>query len=100
MSGKSSTFAPVMKKDIINKKMIALALASSVAPISLWAGTSNVLSLVNERVDNADFKVFTDSSKVFDIDEVVVVSQPKENSIAFASSHSAVLLLVDFRYRN
>ena len=59
--------------------MIALALASSVAPISLWAGTSNVLSLVNERVDNADFKVFTDSSKVFDIDEVVVVSQPKEN---------------------
>lgn len=58
--------------------MIALALASSVAPISLWAGTSNVLSLVNERVDNADFKVFTDSSKVFDIDEVVVVSQPKE----------------------
>lgn len=57
--------------------MIALALASSVAPIS-WAGTSNVLSLVNERVDNADFKVFTDSSKVFDIDEVVVVSQPKE----------------------
>ena len=78
MSGKSCTFAPVMKKDIINKKMIALALASSVAPISLWAGTSNVLSLVNERVDNADFKVFTDSSKVFDIDEVVVVSQPKE----------------------
>lgn len=59
--------------------MIALALASSVAPISLWAGTSNVLSLVNERVDNTDFKVFTDSSKVFDIDEVVVVSQPKEN---------------------
>ena len=59
--------------------MIALALASSVAPISLWAGTSNVLSLVNERVDNADFKVFTDSSKVFDIDEVVVISQPKEN---------------------
>ena len=59
--------------------MIALALASSVAPISLWAATSNVLSLVNERVDNADFKVFTDSSKVFDIDEVVVVSQPKEN---------------------
>lgn len=58
--------------------MIALALASSVAPISLSAGTSNVLSLVNERVDNADFKVFTDSSKVFDIDEVVVVSQPKE----------------------
>lgn len=58
--------------------MIALALASSVAPISLWAGTSNVLSLVNERVDNTDFKVFTDSSKVFDIDEVVVVSQPKE----------------------
>lgn len=58
--------------------MVALALASSVAPISLWAGTSNVLSLVNERVDNADFKVFTDSSKVFDIDEVVVVSQPKE----------------------
>lgn len=57
--------------------MIALALASSVTPIS-WAGTSNVLSLVNERVDNADFKVFTDSSKVFDIDEVVVVSQPKE----------------------
>jgi iron complex outermembrane recepter protein len=67
-----------MKKDIINKKMIALALASSVAPISLWAGTSNVLSLVNERVDNINFKVFTDSSKVFDIDEVVVVSQPKE----------------------
>lgn len=59
--------------------MIALALASSVAPISLWAGTSNVLSLVNERVDNTNFKVFTDSSKVFDIDEVVVVSQPKEN---------------------
>ena len=59
--------------------MIALALASSVAPISLWAGTSNVLSLDNKRVDNADFKVFTDSSKVFDIDEVVVVSQPKEN---------------------
>ena len=58
--------------------MIALALASSVAPISLWAGTSNVLSLVNERVDNTNFKVFTDSSKVFDIDEVVVVSQPKE----------------------
>lgn len=58
--------------------MIALALASSVAPISLWAGTSNVLSLDNKRVDNADFKVFTDSSKVFDIDEVVVVSQPKE----------------------
>lgn len=58
--------------------MIALALASSVAPISLWAGTSNVLSLVNERVDNMNFKVFTDSSKVFDIDEVVVVSQPKE----------------------
>lgn len=58
--------------------MIALALASSVAPISLWAGTSNVLSLVNERVDNTKFKVFTDSSKVFDIDEVVVVSQPKE----------------------
>lgn len=59
--------------------MVALALASSVAPISLWAGTSNVLSLDNKRVDNADFKVFTDSSKVFDIDEVVVVSQPKEN---------------------
>lgn len=59
--------------------MIALALASSVAPISLWAGTSNVLSLDNKRVDNTDFKVFTDSSKVFDIDEVVVVSQPKEN---------------------
>ena len=58
--------------------MIALALASSVAPISLWAGTSNVLSLDNKRVDNTDFKVFTDSSKVFDIDEVVVVSQPKE----------------------
>lgn len=58
--------------------MIALALASSVAPISLWAGTSNVLSLDNKRVDNPDFKVFTDSSKVFDIDEVVVVSQPKE----------------------
>lgn len=58
--------------------MVALALASSVAPISLWAGTSNVLSLDNKRVDNADFKVFTDSSKVFDIDEVVVVSQPKE----------------------
>ena len=58
--------------------MIALALASSVAPISLWAGTSHVLSLDNKRVDNADFKVFTDSSKVFDIDEVVVVSQPKE----------------------
>lgn len=58
--------------------MIALALASSVAPISLWAGTSNVLSRDNKRVDNADFKVFTDSSKVFDIDEVVVVSQPKE----------------------
>ena len=79
--------------------MIALALASSVAPISLWAGTSNVLSLVNERVDNTNFKVFTDSSKVFDIDEVVVVSQPKRLS-AFASSHSAVLLSVDFRYRN
>ncbi len=46
---------------------------------SLWAGTSNVLSLDNKRVDNTDFKVFTDSSKVFDIDEVVVVSQPKEN---------------------
>lgn len=59
--------------------MIALALASSVAPISLWAGTSNVLSLDNNKVDNTDFKVFTDSSKVFDIDEVVVVSQPKEN---------------------
>ena len=59
--------------------MIALALASSVAPISLWAGTGNVLSLDDKRVDNADFKVFTDSSKVFDIDEVVVVSQPKEN---------------------
>lgn len=59
--------------------MIALALASSVAPISLWAGTSNVLSLDNNKVDHADFKVFTDSSKVFDIDEVVVVSQPKEN---------------------
>lgn len=59
--------------------MIALALASSVAPISLWAGTSNVLSLGDNKVDNADFKVFTDSSKVFDIDEVVVVSQPKEN---------------------
>ena len=59
--------------------MIALALASSVAPISLWAGTGNVLSLDNKRVDNTDFKVFTDSSKVFDIDEVVVVSQPKEN---------------------
>lgn len=59
--------------------MVALALASSVAPISLWAGTSNVLSLDNKRVDNTDFKVFTDSSKVFDIDEVVVVSQPKEN---------------------
>lgn len=59
--------------------MIALALASSVAPISLWAGTSNVLSLDNKRVDNTNFKVFTDSSKVFDIDEVVVVSQPKEN---------------------
>ena len=59
--------------------MIALALASSVAPISLWAGTSNVLPLDNKRVDNTDFKVFTDSSKVFDIDEVVVVSQPKEN---------------------
>lgn len=58
--------------------MIALALASSVAPISLWAGTSNVLSLDNKRVDNTNFKVFTDSSKVFDIDEVVVVSQPKE----------------------
>lgn len=58
--------------------MIALALASSVAPISLWAGTGNVLSLDNKRVDNPDFKVFTDSSKVFDIDEVVVVSQPKE----------------------
>lgn len=58
--------------------MIALALASSVAPISLWAGTSNVLSLDNKGVDNTDFKVFTDSSKVFDIDEVVVVSQPKE----------------------
>ncbi len=58
--------------------MIALVLASSVAPISLWAGTSNVLSLDNKRVDNPDFKVFTDSSKVFDIDEVVVVSQPKE----------------------
>jgi iron complex outermembrane receptor protein len=68
-----------MKKDIINRKMIALALASSVAPISLWAGTSNVLSLDNNKVDNTDFKVFTDSSKVFDIDEVVVVSQPKEN---------------------
>lgn len=59
--------------------MIALALASSVAPISLWAGTSNVLSLDNNKVDNTDFNVFTDSSKVFDIDEVVVVSQPKEN---------------------
>lgn len=59
--------------------MIALALASSVAPISLWAGTSNVLSLDNKGVDNSEFKVFTDSSKVFDIDEVVVVSQPKEN---------------------
>ena len=59
--------------------MIALALASSVAPISLWAGTSNGLSLDDNKVDNADFKVFTDSSKVFDIDEVVVVSQPKEN---------------------
>lgn len=58
--------------------MIALVLASSVAPISLWAGTSNVLSLDNKRVDNPDFKVFTDSSKVFAIDEVVVVSQPKE----------------------
>lgn len=79
--------------------MIALALASSVAPISLWAGTSNVLSLVNERVDNADFKVFTDSSKVFDIDEVLWFHNLKRLS-AFASSHSAVLLLVDFRYRN
>lgn len=58
--------------------MIALALASSVAPISLWAGTSNALALDNKGVDNTDFKVFTDSSKVFDIDEVVVVSQPKE----------------------
>ena len=46
--------------------MIALALASSVAPISLWAGTSNVLSLDNNKVDNTDFKVFTDSSKVFE----------------------------------
>ena len=84
MPGKSSTFAPVMKKDIINRKMIALALASSVAPISLWAGTSNVLSLDNNKVDNTDFKVFTDSSKVFDIDEVLWFHNRKR-TFAFAA---------------
>jgi len=80
--GEIRTFAPVMEKDTVEKKMMALALLASMAPISLSANSENNEfsdnSEYKEFMDNSKFKVFTDSSKVFDIDEVVVVSQPKE----------------------
>lgn len=62
--------------------MMALVLLASIVPISLSANSRFKESTDNSEfkgfTDNSKFKVFTDSSKVFDIDEVVVVSQPKE----------------------
>lgn len=63
-----------MEKVLFDKKMIALALAACVAPMALQANNSDL----STSASNEGLSVFADSSKVFDIDEVVVVSQPKE----------------------
>ena len=59
--------------------MMAAALTACVLPVNAAkAPSENVLS-ENTRSENARTEfVLSDSSKVFDIDEVVVVSQPKE----------------------
>ncbi len=63
-----------MEKVLFDKKIIALALAACVMPKSLQANNNCLL----EPAGNERLSVFADSSKVFDIDEVVVISQPKE----------------------
>lgn len=83
MQEKICTFAPVMKRIVFNsKKCVCIGLAA----VALQA-----YAVDNERAICSDLSLGTseklaeangllaDSSRVYDIDEVVVVSQPKEN---------------------
>ena len=83
MQEKICTFAPVMKKIVFySKKSVCIGLAA----VALQASAAD-----NERATCSDLSLGTsekfadangllaDSSRVYDIDEVVVVSQPKEN---------------------
>ena len=83
MQKKICTFAPVMKRIVFySKKSVCIGLAA----VALQASAAD-----NERATCSDLPLGTsekfaeangllaDSSRVYDIDEVVVVSQPKEN---------------------
>ena len=66
----------------MNHKMIVLAMVAAGLPTMTEAHTAYGIT------DNSAISLLADSSKVFDIDDVVVVSQPKENhssSIDFVS---------------
>ena len=56
----------------MNHKMIVLAMVAAGLPTMTEAHTAYGIT------DNSAISLLADSSKVFDIDDVVVVSQPKE----------------------
>lgn len=65
-----------MEKIGFNKKIVLIALAASVLPVSAMDNGSEA-EAENLKVTGG---LLSDSSRVYDIDEVVVVSMPKENA--------------------
>ena len=83
MQEKICTFAPVMKRIVFySKKCVCIGLAAVALQASAAdneRATCSDLSLgMSEKFAEAN-GLLADSSRVYDIDEVVVVSQPKEN---------------------
>lgn len=65
-----------MKRIGLNKKIVCVALAAAVLPVSAMDNGSEA-EAENLKVTGG---LLSDSSRVYDIDEVVVVSMPKENA--------------------
>lgn len=83
MQEKICTFAPVMKRIVFNsKKCVCIGLAAvalqAYAVDNERAICSDLSLGTSEKLADAN-GLLADSSRVYDIDEVVVVSQPKEN---------------------
>lgn len=83
MQEKICTFAPVMKRIVFySKKSVCIGLAAVALQASAAdneRATCSDLSLGTSEKFTAANGLLADSSRVYDIDEVVVVSQPKEN---------------------
>ena len=83
MQEKICTFAPVMKRIVFNsKKCVCIGLAAvalQAYAVDNERATCSDLSLGTSEKLTAANGLLADSSRVYDIDEVVVVSQPKEN---------------------